>query len=300
MNTCYDEVMELRQLKYFIKAAELLNFTEAAEAVNISQSTLSQQIQQLEFELKTPLFNRVARRVTLTESGKIFLSYARQTVYVSEQGRKILNEINHIERGEINIGVTYAVREIIVKAITTFNNSYPNIKLNVFFATTKELIAQLKEMKLDIVVSFLDNNQLDEQLHVKPLLKSSMVLAQSALNPLVTDEYITIKNLVKLPMALADKRFSTRQYLDEIFKKNGVKPKIDVEINDISILFRLVETGKWVSIISKVTIDPERKLSYIPIKGMEKEQEASLITLKDIHITQAVKKFCSLLAENID
>jgi len=300
MNTCYDEVMELRQLKYFIKAAELLNFTEAAEAVNISQSTLSQQIQQLEFELKTPLFNRVARRVTLTESGKIFLSYARQTVYVSEQGRKILNEINHIERGEINIGVTYAVREIIVKAITTFNNSYPNIKLNVFFATTKELIAQLKEMKLDIVVSFLDNNQLDEQLHVKPLLKSSMVLAQSALNPLVTDEYITIKNLVKLPMALADKRFSTRQYLDEIFKKNGVKPKIDVEINDISILFRLVETGKWVSIISKVTIDPERKLSYIPIKGMEKDQEASLITLKDIHITHAVKKFCSLLAENID
>jgi LysR family cyn operon transcriptional activator len=60
--------MELRQLKYFLKAKELLNFTEAAEQLNISQSTLSQQIKQLEDELDIPLFNRIGKRVTLTEA----------------------------------------------------------------------------------------------------------------------------------------------------------------------------------------------------------------------------------------
>jgi LysR family cyn operon transcriptional activator len=68
--------MELRQLKYFLKAKELLNFTEAAEQLNISQSTLSQQIKQLEDELDIPLFNRIGKRVTLTEAGALFADFA--------------------------------------------------------------------------------------------------------------------------------------------------------------------------------------------------------------------------------
>ncbi|WP_257669745.1 LysR family transcriptional regulator [Parapedobacter tibetensis] len=59
--------MELRQIKYFLKAKELLNFTEAAKILNVSQSTLSQQIKQLENELDVPLFNRIGKRILLTE-----------------------------------------------------------------------------------------------------------------------------------------------------------------------------------------------------------------------------------------
>ena len=64
--------MELRQLKYFLKAKELLNFTDAAKALNISQSTLSQQIKQLEDELNVPLFTRIGKRITLTEAVDLF------------------------------------------------------------------------------------------------------------------------------------------------------------------------------------------------------------------------------------
>jgi LysR family cyn operon transcriptional activator len=59
-----------------LKAKELLNFTEAARALNISQSTLSQQIKQLEDELTVPLFNRIGKRITLTEAGRLFSEYA--------------------------------------------------------------------------------------------------------------------------------------------------------------------------------------------------------------------------------
>ena len=72
--------MELRQLKYFLKAKELLNFTEAANALHISQSTLSQQIMQLEGELNVPLFNRIGKRISLTEAGGLFAEYALQSV----------------------------------------------------------------------------------------------------------------------------------------------------------------------------------------------------------------------------
>lgn len=74
------ENMELRQLKYFLKAKELLNFTDAEKALNISQSTLSRQIKQLEDELTVPLFNRIGKRITLTEAGYLYSEYALQSI----------------------------------------------------------------------------------------------------------------------------------------------------------------------------------------------------------------------------
>lgn len=70
--------MELRQLKYFITSADTLNFTEAARTCFITQSTLSQQIKQLENDLGTPLFERIGKRVFLTEAGRDFLPFANE------------------------------------------------------------------------------------------------------------------------------------------------------------------------------------------------------------------------------
>ena len=72
--------MELRQLKYFIKTAETLNFSEAARSLYITQSTLSQQVRTLEDELGCPLFHRDSHSVVLTEYGERMLPLARQTV----------------------------------------------------------------------------------------------------------------------------------------------------------------------------------------------------------------------------
>ena len=76
--------MELRQLKYFVKAAETLNFSEAAKALFITQSTLSQQIRQLEQEMNAQLFMRNSHNVSLTEAGEELLPYARNTLHSAD------------------------------------------------------------------------------------------------------------------------------------------------------------------------------------------------------------------------
>ena len=73
--------MELRQLKYFVKIAELLNFSDASKALFVTQSTLSQQIKQLEQELGSQLFQRSSHRVGLTEAGSELLPLARATLH---------------------------------------------------------------------------------------------------------------------------------------------------------------------------------------------------------------------------
>lgn len=76
--------MELRQLRYFVKVAETLNFSEAAKALFVTQSTLSQQIKQLEQDLDTPLLIRSSHSVALTEAGMELLPFALKTLNDAE------------------------------------------------------------------------------------------------------------------------------------------------------------------------------------------------------------------------
>lgn len=117
--------MELRQLRYFEKTSELLNFTEAAKALFISQSTLSQQIKQLESELGVLLFDRVGKRIVLTEAGSSFLPYARNAIRDADSGKQIIRDLQGLETGSLHIGVTYSLSTILTKALKKFSGNIP-------------------------------------------------------------------------------------------------------------------------------------------------------------------------------
>ena len=79
--------MELRQLRYFVKVAELLSFSKASKALYITQSTLSQQIKQLEDELDMALFFRNNHKVSLTEAGQTFLEGAKRLLAEADDNK---------------------------------------------------------------------------------------------------------------------------------------------------------------------------------------------------------------------
>src|SRR5882757_516540 len=104
-NPIFAEVLklELRHLRYFIRAAELLHFTRAAESLYISQPSLSVHIHQLEEELKTKLFGRGARGVHLTETGLVFLEHAKRAVQELEVAEKEIDAMTGLLRGTLTI-----------------------------------------------------------------------------------------------------------------------------------------------------------------------------------------------------
>jgi len=125
--------MELRQIRYFLKAKELLNFTEAANHLFISQSTLSQQVKQLEDELGIPLFNRIGKRITLTEAGAVFSEYAEKSLLKSQEGFLALRDLKDLKTGELTIGVTYGMRSTLIEALIRFSVEYPGVRVNIVF-----------------------------------------------------------------------------------------------------------------------------------------------------------------------
>ena len=112
--------MEIRQLRYYIFAAKTLNFTEAAKLANISQSTLSQQIKQLEIDLGVPLFNRIGKRILLNEAGRSFLPFAEKTVADAENGVQMLRDMENLQTGKLKIGVTYGLSPVLTQALKRF------------------------------------------------------------------------------------------------------------------------------------------------------------------------------------
>ena len=98
--------MELRHLRYFVALADTLSFTRAAERVHVTQSTLSHQIRQLEDEIGRPLFDRIGKRVLLTDAGETFLGYAAKALREVDQGLgDLLRGPGELE-GEVRIGST--------------------------------------------------------------------------------------------------------------------------------------------------------------------------------------------------
>ena len=111
--------MELRQIRYFLKVAELLNFSEASKALFITQSTLSQQIRQLENEFDTILFERNSHEVSLTEAGQQFMRYARKVIIDVDDCTQKMDDLKNMLTGELNIGVTFTFSPRIYEIVPT-------------------------------------------------------------------------------------------------------------------------------------------------------------------------------------
>ena len=121
-------------------ASQMVNFTEAARQCFITQSTLSQQIKQLETELGVQLFERIGKWVFLTETGRDFLPYARQTVADADYGVQRIKDMEELKTGRLCIGTTFGLSVLITDAIARFSEQYPEVHLEVMFLKQDELI----------------------------------------------------------------------------------------------------------------------------------------------------------------
>lgn len=286
--------MELRQIRYFLKAKELLNFTEAANHLFISQSTLSQQIKQLEDELGIPLFNRIGKRIALTEAGAVFSEYAEKSLLKSQEGFLALRDLKDLKTGELTIGVTYGMRSTLIGALIRFSVEYPGVRVNIVFGTTSELIEKLSHLDLDFALTFAEGNK-EKIFNYIPLFTSRMALVAAKNSYLTNRESITLKEITNLPLALPTKGYSTTKFVTEAFEISNLSPNILIEINDIPTLLELAKSGNWFTILAQTTVTEKDDLLTIPIKGKNMIRTAMLISLKDAYEKKAMTVFYKFL-----
>ncbi len=288
--------MELRQLKYFVKSAEYLNFSVAAKHLYITQSTLSQQIKQLEFELGLELFLRNSRHISLTEAGEEFLPFARKTIQDAEDGVQRLHDLQHVKAGKLRVGVTYSLSTVLTEGVLEFMKVFPEIKLEVCYKTVNELLVLLKERELDFVLSYKPLFDAPD-VESKPLFENALALVVSKEHHLVSRSKIGLHELADVPLVLPSPDLQARMMLERLVAGKGVELKSRLELNETNILLQMVSAGSYSTILSTSAVFGNSRFRAIPIDDPANVMEASLLRLKGSYEKAAAKEFVKILLD---
>ena len=289
--------MELRQLKSFIKAAEMLSFSDAAKALNIAQSSLSQQIKQLEDELDVKLFLRNSHSIALTEAGKVMLPFALRTIHEAQPCTDRIRDLQKLLTGSLCIGVTYSFSPILTETVISFMKLYPHIKLNIIYEPMNKLMELLAKRQLDFVLAFKPTQPIaDVESHT--LFQNRLSAVVSATHPLASKEKVTLSELEKYDLALPSKGLQARNAFDSIV--NGSDNfNIRIELNEVNILLKLIRQTRLVTVLAEDSIYNERDVKAIPIDIPENEMMGCVHILKDSYHKHSMKEFVRLLSESI-
>ncbi|WP_125718910.1 LysR substrate-binding domain-containing protein [Flavobacterium ustbae] len=289
--------MELYQLQYFIKTAEVLHFTKAAELCFVTQSGLSQQIKKLEEELGLPLFKRIGKKVQLTEAGSVFLIHAKKVVENVQNGKQAIEDLNEMIGGELRIGVTYIFGLLILPVVNAFAKRYQNLKIIVEYGTTETLEQKLINNELDLVL-VISSHPIELPIQKVPLFISKMVMVVSKNHALAHLDKIAFKKIEDIPLILPGKGSNSREYVEELFLRFNMKPKISIELQSIHALLQMVENSDWATIVAEKALKDWDQLKAIQITGVATNRESFMLTIGGYQ-KKAVKLFMDEFKKSI-
>ncbi len=289
--------MELRNLKAFVMAARLLNFSEAARQLCVTQSTLSQNIKQLENETGYALFYRNSHQVQLTEAGAELLPYAEKAINTADDCNHRMEDLRGLKCGQISIGITHSFNQVLNETVKTYMKSYPHIRLNIIYRPMPELIERLQNRELDFVLCYRpaqDPNGLEAHI----LFEDRLSVIVCAEHPLAKLKSVRITDLEDYPAAMPMKGMQARNVLDNILEKSSAKLDIRIEMNEVTPILRLVRnTVGFYTILSSSSIEDHQNLVAIPIDHPGCRMEGCVQTAKGVYVKDASKKFINILCE---
>ncbi|RSE62564.1 LysR family transcriptional regulator [Alcaligenes faecalis] len=265
--------MELRHLRYFVAVAEEQHMTRAAARLGIQQPPLSQQIQDLERELKVQLFDRSPRRIQLNTAGKLFLEEARRLLAQADEAVERVRKSARGESGRISLGYTSsaAIHEHVPRLLKEFSQRYPLIEMSVDENTTRALLDEIQAQRLDAAFVRADIDRYPE-LRAIVLSEENTVVALPLEHPLgASRDGIDLEELQNQPFVMYRQANGpgVQDRLLAAFQSAGFMPKVVEEVPRLLSAITMVAAGKGVSILPRSMQSVlNQSVCYRPLIGL--------------------------------
>ncbi len=242
--------MEFRHLKYFVAVADEQNFTRAAERLHISQPPLSRQIQDLEDELGTPLFERGSRPLKLTEAGRYFYGHARRLLEQAAQAVRSTRRIAQLERRLVIGFVASTMYGALPRLVRLFRAANPQTELALVEMATVEQIQALKNGRIDVGFGRV---RLDDPSIKRELLREErLVVAIPREHELAGgDGALSLAEVARHPL-LVYPRSPRPSYADQVlslFRDLGLEPLSVHEMQEMQTALGLVASGMGLCLV---------------------------------------------------
>ena len=245
--------MDLKQLEYFVRVAELGSFTRAAQALGVAQPALSRQVRLLEVELRQNLLTRNGRGATPTEAGQVLLEHGRGILHQVERAREELGRVRSGLSGRVALGLPPSVARVLAVPLTrAFRQQLPQAQLSISEGLSTAMQENLMNGRLDIAVLY--NPSHLPGIELQALVEEELLLVQARPPGLQEDPPpppVSLRDVADLPLVIPSRPNALRMHVESEMAAIGCKPSIALEIDGVSAILDLVADGAGVAILPR-------------------------------------------------
>lgn len=292
--------MEIRHLQTFITIVELGGFSKAAEHLGYAQSTITSHIQILENELKEVLFDRLGKKIVLTNVGKELVPYAKQMLDVYKEIKNIASEQKGIS-GDLVIGAgeslsIYRLGEILKE----YKRNFPNVNIILKNSICSDLRSKLHSGEIDIIFT-IESQIMDTDLVVKNLKDECMAIIAS---PDADLEFLytnLVNETARENIILSENGCSFRIAFENYLKHKKIRYKNPLEFSSIEATKKCVMNGLGISFLPLYTVKDELKegsLKMVELKEPLGKFSTQLAYHKNKSISGPMSKLIEIALKN--
>jgi LysR family nitrogen assimilation transcriptional regulator len=245
--------MDLKQIEYFVRVAEMGSFTRAAIALNVAQPALSRQVRLLEVELRQTLLKRNGRGASPTDAGLLLLEHGRGILHQIERTHEALGRARSGLTGRVALGLPPSVARVLTVPLTrAFREKMPDAQLSISEGLTSAMQESLLNGRLDIALLY--NMKPTSGLEVSHLVQEELWLVRRRPPGLQEDPPpppIEFKDVAKLPLVIPSRPNAIRMLVESEMAAVGMRPHIALEIDGVTAILDLVADGAGCAILSR-------------------------------------------------
>ena len=285
----------LQQLRGFCYAAQTGTISKAAKKMFLSQPSVSLQIQALERELGTLLFNRNGPKIELTYDGEVLFELALPLV----DGFNTLEETFHARRNSMEVGRLEiaaggsTIQYVLPGYVERFVNEHAGIDLRLRNVTGREGLELLRAGEVDFCVGPMLDIPEDIQFH--PIVAYEPMLITPKGHPLSKRKKVLPRHISKYPLILPPRHLSTWRQVEFVFTQENLKYEVRLEVGGWEVIKKYVELGLGVSIVMSICITGQEELEVIPVGDYFPRRTYGVVWRKKRQLSPQARAFIDIM-----
>jgi len=293
--------MELKNIAAFVKVHECSSFTKAAELLGYSQSAVTARIKALENELGVLLFDRLGKRIGLTQHGRDFLPHAYNMLKAEQEALRSVRAGEELH-GELCICApsSYAMA-VLPDILLRFRQLHPQVSVSVRISDYPEdTTLKLARGEIDLLVC-LDGQEMYPQFLTVSKRPEPLVFVTHPANPLLCKDKLNLADILKEQFILSDRDIGYCALLEKELHKRGMELKSVLEIGSVGAIINILLKGYGTAFVPRFMVEGhlERgELRELPVDGISIELYSYYLCNHHRSVSSEMREFIRLVDEN--
>jgi DNA-binding transcriptional LysR family regulator len=287
----------LQSLRSFCHAAQLGSISRAAEEMELSQPSVSLQIQALEQQLNTALFQRRGPKIVLTADGQALYELARPLVEALDDLPIAFQEARRgQETGRLHIAAGEStLLYLLPEYLRGFASVSPGIELKLHHVTGREGLRLLRQDAVDLAVGPMTASDIPEDLLFHPTYHAAPMLITPRDHPLARLVEVTLPEVAQYPLILPPQHQTTWREVDAVFQRHRLSYRIALEVGGWEVIKRYVEVGLGIAIVTGLCLTGKEALAAIPFDRYFPRKTYGIVSRKGKVLSRPARRFLDLI-----